>query len=103
MQLTYKQLYELAVKENLPILGHDGLPFQTMTTITAGFNEECLYFRHDDNKEFFDFVTFFPFHIPSVCHNDLVAGECEIHEENRIRWIGVDLYNEDLEKLIFEK
>lgn len=71
-------------------MGHDGLPF---TGITSG---DKYYFRHDVSRnEPFDFFHFYEVCLPAICRDDKVAGECRIHSDNGVFWVGVDLYTYD--------
>lgn len=93
MRLTIKQLYELSKSSGMSVLGHDGLPFNTVTTISPDPN--TFYFRHEEdekNWDCFDVIEFYEKCIPSICQNDFVAGECLIHHIGNISYIGVDLY-----------
>lgn len=94
MRLTIKQLFDLCTTKNLAVLGHDGLPF------TSVIRSDKYHFIHDEEiSEPFDFEDFFLSSIHTMCYGDLIAGECEIHKYGDIEWIGVTIYNKELEGL----
>lgn len=112
MKLTIKQLYEISKEADIAVLGKDGLPFNSVTSITPNEKGETYFFRHEEGKlcypntngpgePWLDFHKFYEICIPSICRNDMVAGECEVMHIDDIYFIGIDLYNEDLEKLIY--
>lgn len=104
MKLTLQALYNLVKEKDIPVLGHDGLPFHNQTTVATSEGE--VFFRHDpeyksEDRDYLDFVDFYEICIPSICRNDVIAGNCEFHTEDGITWMGVDLFNKDLELLTF--
>jgi len=111
VRLSIKALYELSKEENLAVLGKDGLPFNAVTSTTPFPypNGEVYFFRFDPDRKhydeeqrvFLDFEKFYEICIPSICWNDLIAGECEIKTIDGVRFIGIDIYNADLEKFEF--
>lgn len=95
MQLTIKQLFDFCTTKNLAVLAHDGLPFTSVAVFSGKY-----YFIHDETViEPFDFEDFFLRCIHTMCYEDLIAGECEIHKYGDIEWIGVTIYNKELEGL----
>jgi hypothetical protein len=94
MQLTINQLFDLCTTKNLAVLDHEGLPF------TSVISSDKYYFIHDDKVvEPFDFEDFFLRCINTRCYGALIAGECKIHSHGDVKWIGVTIYNKELEGL----
>lgn len=94
MQLTIKQLFDLCTTQKLAVLGHDGLPF------TSVINSDRYYFLHDEEVvEPFDFEEFFLKCVHTMCWDQMIAGECEVHQRGDIKWIGVTIYNKQLEAI----
>ena len=86
---TMRQLYEMSKASDMPVLGHDGLPFNSM--ISAN---DTYYFGYveDETVKCYDFCEFYEKSLPSMCQQDQVAGLCEVHEVGGVQWIGVDLF-----------
>jgi len=86
---TMRQLYEMSKTSDMPVLGHDGLPFNAMISAS-----DTYYFSYveDATAKYYDFCEFYEKSLPSLCQQDQVAGICEVHEADGVKWIGVDLF-----------